>query len=85
LPTCRTAISIPADVLEDIDRVARLNGESRSGFITRILRLALQARRDQEVTRRLNQLFADEVLQSEQQRGIEQLDSTDSDWHEEGW
>ena len=40
MPLRKTAIAVPQDVLDDVDRLARLKGESRSGFITRVLRLA---------------------------------------------
>jgi hypothetical protein len=63
-----TAIALPAELLEDVDRAARDLGESRSRYITRILRCAVRARRHAAVTRRLDELFADPELASEQRR-----------------
>jgi len=53
MPHRKTAIAVPAEILDEVDRAARARGESRSRFITRVLRLAVRARRDAEVTRRL--------------------------------
>ena len=61
----KTAIAVPEDVLAAVDRAARARGESRSRFISRVLRLAVRAQRDAEVTRRLDALFADEPLRAE--------------------
>jgi hypothetical protein len=70
----KTAITVPEDILEEVDRSARERGESRSRFISRVLRLAVRARRDAAVTRRLDALFADESVRKEQRheahRGI---------------
>jgi hypothetical protein len=55
----KTAIAIPEDLLTEVDAAARDRNESRSAFITRVLRAAVRARRDRDITRRLDQLFAD--------------------------
>lgn len=62
----KTAIAIPEDLLAEVDAAARARDESRSAFITRVLRAAMSARRDREITRRLDALFADEAVQAEQ-------------------
>jgi metal-responsive CopG/Arc/MetJ family transcriptional regulator len=85
MATRKTAITIPEDLLADVDRIAAQRNESRSAFITRILRVALQSRRDALVTRRLNELFADEELEEEQLRTAAELDAAGTDWSEEGW
>ena len=54
----KTAVAIPEELLAQVDAAARARGESRSRYIKRLLRLSVQARRDAEVTRRLNELFA---------------------------
>ena len=76
----KTAIAVPAEVLDEVDRAARARGESRSRFITRVLRLAVRARRDAEVTRRLDALFADEPLAEEQRREADDLARYAVDW-----
>ena len=80
-----TAIAIPEDVLDEVDRAARARGESRSRFISRILRLAMRARRDAEITRRLDALFANEPLAEEQRREAEDLGGLAVDWSDEPW
>ena len=81
----KTAIAVPAEVLDEVDRAARARGESRSRFITRILRLAVRARRDAEVTRRLDALFADESVAEEQRREADDLARHAVDWADERW
>ena len=81
----KTAIAVPAEVLDEVDRAARARGESRSRFITRVLRLAVRARRDAEVTRRLDALFADESLAEGQRREADDLARHAVDWAGERW
>ena len=81
----KTAIAVPAEILDEVDRAARARGESRSRFITRVLRLAVRARRDAEVTRRLDALSADEPLAEEQRREADDLARHAVDWADERW
>jgi len=81
----KTAITVPEDVLEEVDRSARERGESRSRFISRVLRLAVRARRDAEVTRRLDALFADESVRKEQRREAQELAELGINWDSERW
>lgn len=85
MPLRKTAIAMPEDVLADVDRAARERGESRSRFITRVLRAAVRARRDADITRRLDALFADETLSEQQRQEAAELDVIGTDWGEEGW
>lgn len=81
----KTAIAVPEDILDEVDRAARARGESRSAFISRILRLAMRARRDAEITRRLDALFADESLAEEQRGEADRLAGLGVDWSGERW
>jgi metal-responsive CopG/Arc/MetJ family transcriptional regulator len=81
----KTAIAVPEDILEAVDRAAHERGESRSRFISRVLRLAVRARRDAEVTRRLDALFADESVRQEQGREAHELAQLGIDWASERW
>ena len=81
----KTAITIPAAVLAEIDRAARARGESRSKYITRVLRAAVRARRDAEITRRLNELFADETFSNAQESEAGAFDAAESSWTAERW
>jgi metal-responsive CopG/Arc/MetJ family transcriptional regulator len=83
--TRKTALSIPEELLAEVDRAAEQRGESRSGYITQVLRRAVRARRDAEITRRLNEMFADDETREEQSRTAEAMDSVGSDWSEERW
>ena len=81
----KTAIAVPEDIMEEVDRAARERGESRSRFISRVLRLAVRARRDAEVTRRLDALFADESVGEEQRREAQELAQLGINWDSERW
>lgn len=67
------AISIPEDVMKQVDRAASLRGVTRSRFIASVLRRAALARTDAEITRRMNDVFADERVADEQRRTSEEL------------
>jgi hypothetical protein len=82
MPRRKTAIAIPEELLDEVDAAARERNESRSAFITRVLRVAIQARRDREVTRRLDELFADEALRREQ---LEPAELADERLGDERW
>ncbi len=83
--TERIVVTIPKDVLEAVDSAARERGESRSGFISRTLRAAMKARSDVEVTRRLDETFADPGVAVEQLRVADEMDSAGTDWSDETW
>jgi hypothetical protein len=85
MPYRKTAIAMPEDVLDRVDRAAQQRGESRSAFIVRVLRAALRARRDAEVTRKLDALFADETLREEALRDANESAAMGVDWSDERW
>ncbi|HWM92026.1 MAG TPA: hypothetical protein VN493_14780 [Thermoanaerobaculia bacterium] len=85
MPLRKTAIAIPDDLLAAIDRAAESRGESRNRFVTRVLQEAVHARRDAEVTKRLNELFADRDLLQEQAQTASELDAVGTDWSDERW
>ena len=85
MASAKVAITVPSDVLESVDAAARDRGESRSRFISRVLQAALKARRDAQITRRLDELFADERVAAEQRRLTRELDSAGTDWSAESW
>lgn len=57
----------------------------RKTAIARVLQEAVRARRDTEVTKRLNELFADPELVQEQTWGASDLDAVGTDWSDERW
>ena len=78
-------IAVPTDVLLEVDRAAQMRGESRDRFITRILQEYVCARSDVEVTRRLDDLFAEPELVRQQMRGAADLDAVGTDWNDDTW
>ena len=85
MPLRKTAIALPPELLLELDRMARKRRESRNRFITQLLEEAVRVRRDAEVTRRLDELFADPELRREQVRGAVALDVVGTDWSDENW
>jgi hypothetical protein len=81
----KTAIAVPESLLADVDRAATERGESRSAYITRVLAITTRARRDAEITRKLDEIFADERSKKAQRRGAAALDESGTDWTDERW
>jgi metal-responsive CopG/Arc/MetJ family transcriptional regulator len=85
MASIKTAISLPAELMRSVDAAAAARGETRSGFIRRVLQAAVRARRDAAITRRLNEVFADEAMVDEQRQVAEQLEEAGLDWADESW
>jgi metal-responsive CopG/Arc/MetJ family transcriptional regulator len=85
MPLRKTAIAVPDDLLAAVDRVARSRRESRNRFVARVLEQAVRARRDADITRRLNELFAAVEVTEHQRRQASELDRIGSDWADERW
>jgi metal-responsive CopG/Arc/MetJ family transcriptional regulator len=74
--TKKFAISIPVSVMQQVDLAARRQGFTRSRFIANVLRRVADARRDAEITRRINELFADPDLETEQKQTAREFNSS---------
>ena len=85
MPLRKTAIALPDDLLAAVDRAARARHESRNRFVTSVLRHAVRARRDAEITRRLNDLFTTPALAKQHRREASELDDIGTDWSDERW
>lgn len=85
MPLHKTAIAVPDALLAEVDRAASERGESRSAYIARVLQVAVRARRDAEITRKLNELFSDARTRKSQRRTAGELDEAGSDWTDERW
>ncbi|MBW1808689.1 MAG: ribbon-helix-helix protein, CopG family [Deltaproteobacteria bacterium] len=85
MPAHKTSIAIDDDLLKKIDRAARERGESRNRFVVKVLSQAVRARRDVQITKRLNELFADEELQQEQLKVAEELGTASSYGTDDQW
>lgn len=81
----KTAITVPDSLLAEVDRAAMERRESRSAYITRVLAVAARARRDAEITRKLDELFATERSKKAQRRAAAALDEVGTDWTDERW
>jgi len=85
MPLKKTAVALPEDLLRAIDAAARDRGESRNALVTRVLVAAMRARRDREITRKLDELFADPALSDEERRSAQRLATVGTDWADERW
>ena len=85
MPLRKATIAISDELLTAIDRAAHARGESRSRFVTCVLQEAVRARRDAEVTKRLNELFAEPEIAQEQARSASELDAAETAWSDERW
>ena len=83
-PLRKTAISVPARLLAQVDAAARGRGESRSRFIQRLLVEAVRSRRDADVRRRIDALFSEEPIRREQLRGAREFEQLLA-WDPETW
>lgn len=81
----RTAITLPADLLADVDDAARGEGRSRSAFIREVLREALRRRRSAAVSRALNETYADPELRDETARIAAEMENGAAEWAPEAW
>jgi metal-responsive CopG/Arc/MetJ family transcriptional regulator len=85
MPLRKTAIAVSDALLDAVDRAARSRGETRNRFITRVLEAAVRARRDADVTRRLNALFAAPEIAEAHRAETAALDDVGVAWDEERW
>lgn len=67
------AVSIPEDVMAEVDGAAQRRGVTRSRFISDVLRKVARARTDAEITRRLDEVFGDPEIAREQRRTSREL------------
>src|SRR6185295_15313040 len=80
MPLRKTAIAISDELLSAIDRIAEACGETRNRFVTRVLEQAVRARRDADIAKRLNDLFADADVAQEQAQSASEWDAAGTDW-----
>ena len=85
MPLRKTAIAVDAKLLASVDRMARERGESRSAFISTVLRRVARARGDEEITRRVRAIFADPRIAEEQVRTATEMGEAGTDWGDERW
>ncbi len=67
----KTAISIPDDVYESAEQLAEQLGTSRSKLYARALRSYVSRHRDQDITQKINDLYAEDPGLFEPDTGIQ--------------
>ncbi len=60
------AISVPSEVMDEVTEAAAQQGLSRSAYIVQVLRKVAGARKDAEISRRINELFQEPSIAAEQ-------------------
>ncbi len=81
----KTAISVPAKLLSELDRAAKKRGESRSRFIQRLFVEAVRAKNDNDFSRRLNAFFADSENAAAHSRATRNWSQVVPAWNVERW
>jgi metal-responsive CopG/Arc/MetJ family transcriptional regulator len=80
----KIAISVPAEVLKNVDRLARQSKTTRSGLISRVLREVSHAHHQHEITESINRLFEDPESGAEQLKTanfyLRAAEGDDSEW-----
>jgi metal-responsive CopG/Arc/MetJ family transcriptional regulator len=66
MPVRKLAISLPEDVVRQVDRAAAQRGVTRSRFIADVLRVVAQIRADAEITARIDALVGNPEIAAEQ-------------------
>ena len=84
MPMKKVAISLPEPVLKTVDQIAARRGESRSHVIATILSRVARAKRERDITARIDALFADETIMTEQKRTADEFLRVSS-WPRERW
>lgn len=64
--TAKTAISLPQELLEKTDQIAREIGISRSAVVTQALTQYIQLRENQQMLAQLNEVYDDEPMEREE-------------------
>src|SRR5262249_44280452 len=62
----KIAISVPEEVLREVDRLAKRTKTTRSALITKVLKEVSRASNENGLISRINSLFADESIREEQ-------------------
>jgi metal-responsive CopG/Arc/MetJ family transcriptional regulator len=72
-PVQKFAISVPAPVMALVDRAAKKRRMTRSGFISRVLRVSAAAQSDEELSARVDAFFADSEMLAEQKKTADEF------------
>ena len=64
--TQKVAITMPADLVKEVDEVSKKMGLSRSKYISVVLRERLLSDRENQIREAYNRVFSDESIQKEQ-------------------
>ena len=84
MPMRKIAISLPEPVLKSVDQLAAQRKESRSRVIATLLSRLAHAKRDRDIARQIDALFADEEVVVEQKRTAEEFLRMRR-WTDENW
>jgi hypothetical protein len=62
----KIAISVPDEILTQVDRMAKSRKTTRSGFIADVLKAVSYASDQEAIRKQINQLFRDQDIREEQ-------------------
>lgn len=81
----KTAITVPASLLAEVDCAAKKRGESRSQFVQRILVEAVRGKSDLEFTQRLNAFFVGKANRDAHRKAASAWVQLRPAWDDERW
>lgn len=82
----KTAISLPPELLEDLDRSARRHKVTRSRYVAGAVRAAIERERREAIRRRIDEVFSDPSVARSQITTAERALATAADWwKDEKW
>lgn len=84
MPMRKIAISLPEPVLKTVDQLAAQRKESRSRVIATLLSRLTRAKRDRDIARQIDALFAEEEVIAEQKRTADEFLRI-RQWTDENW
>ena len=66
MTTVKIAISMPEELVKEVDAVRKVEDISRSGYITRLVRKAVRAERKEKLKAAYDRVFSDSKIVKEQ-------------------
>ncbi|MGH2633404.1 MAG: ribbon-helix-helix protein, CopG family [Tepidiformaceae bacterium] len=67
----KTAISLPEDIFAQVEEIAERESRTRSAVITEAVAAFLRKRAGEEITRQLNEVYANEPLDDDDRRMLD--------------
>ena len=84
MTTVKVAITMPKELVQEVDAARKIETISRSGYITRLVQKAVRVEKQASLKAAYNKIFSDPEILEEQKNTTALLDNTDND-KGQGW